>query len=259
MRAGAILVLAAGLFASASAQPIQLSGTIGTRPVFADLSRTGDTVSGWYFYMKVGKQLRLEGKLDQNGFFQLDEHTANTNTRSGSFSGRVKGGHWSGTWRNAAGKKPVEIDLNEVRSTLAGVSGRFKCSAKRRDREYGYTYTHSVDLSLMKGRVKKLSLFRGETSKQGDDQNCRIGLSDLKQVDAETGILLRAKGDRRADAQHCTIRIVAAGDYLIVKAGDSSQSGDDCRGTSDTMFCSPRGFWADLIVNRTTQSCRSVQ
>ena len=259
MRAFRILILAAALSGCAAAQPIQLSGTIGTRPVFLDLSRTGDTVSGWYFYLKVGKQLRLEGKLDHNGFFQIEEYTANNNTRTGSLNGRGKGRHWSGTWRNTAGKKPLEINLDEVHDTLADVNGHFKCSTTHNDREFGYSYTHSIDLALAKGRVKRLSLIRGVTSDGGDEQSCQIDLGDFKQLRAQAGILLRAKGDHEGDEQHCSIRILPAGDYLVVKTGDSSQTGDDCRGVSDTMFCSPRSMWADLIVNRKTQRCRPVQ
>lgn len=258
MRSLSILALAA-FTASAAAQPIQLAGTIGKAPVFLDLSRSGDTVSGWYYYLKVGKQIRLSGKLDHNGFFQLDEFTAATNSRTGSFSGRSKDGHWSGIWRNAAGKRPLELRVDELRGTLGDVSGRFRCSATREDSEFGYTYTHSLDLSLNKGRVRRLSLFRGEASADGDDQSCRIGLSDLRQRHAGTGILLRARGDRADSARHCTIRILPAGEFLVIKIGDATQSGDDCRGVGGEMFCSPRSFWADLIVSRKTQRCRSVQ
>jgi hypothetical protein len=252
-----ILILAAALCTSAAAQPIQLSGTVGNLPVFVDLSRNGDTVSGWYYYLKVGKQLRLAGKLDPNGFFQIEEYTANTNTRTGSFTGRIREGRWTGNWHNAKGRAPHDIALTEVRGTPP--NGRFKCSTKRRDREFGDTYTHSIDLVLSKGRVKRLSLSRDVRSDQGEEQSCRIGLGDLKQLRSRAGILLRAKGDDTDGEQHCTIRILPAGNYLVVKTGDASQAGDDCRGASDTMFCGPRGFWADLIVNRKTQSCRQVQ
>jgi hypothetical protein len=259
MRAIRYLLYIAVLSFSALAQPIQLSGTIGTQPVFLDLSRNGDTLSGWYFYLKVGKQLRLSGKLDQHGFFQLEEYTAGSNTRTGTFTGRVTDGHWSGTWRNTSAGKPRAVDLAELRGTLANVSGHFKCTAKRRDDEFGYAYTSRLDLSLLKGRVKRLALSRAVKSDDGDDQSCRIGLSDLRQQHADTGLLLRAKGDRGGGVQHCSIRILPAGDYFVIKTGDSSQSGDDCRGTGGTMFCTPRSFWTDLIVNRKSQSCRAVQ
>jgi len=259
MRAILILFFAAALGASAAAQPIQLWGTIGTLPVFLDLSRNGDTLSGWYFYLRVGKQLRLEGKLDQRGFFELEAYTAGSNTRTGSFSGRVRGDRWIGTWRSAARGKSREVDLAETHGTLSGVSGHFRCTAKRRDREFGYSYTHRLDLSLSKGRVKRLALSRSVKSDDGDDQSCRIGLADLKQQRTGTGILLRARSDTSNGIQHCTIRILPAGDFLVIKTGDASQAGDDCRGAADTMFCTPRSFWTDLIVDRKTLACRGVQ
>ncbi len=253
---GKLLAAAILLCGSAAAQPIKLYGTVGKLPVFLDLSRNGDTVSGWYFYLKEAKQIRLEGRLDPNGFFQIEEYTASSNTRTGSFKGRAKDGHWSGSWRNAKGGSPHDISFNVLRSTLREVNGRFKCSTKRSDPQFGYTYTQSLHLALASGRVKGLSMTRKERS-EGDEQSCRIAMGDLKQQPSPVGILLRAKADR--GGQHCTIRLYRAGDYLVIRAGNPSQACDDCRGAGDAMFCSPRSFWADLVVNRKTQVCRSVE
>ena len=65
--------------------------------------------------------------------------------------------------------------------------------------------------------------------------------------------------DRTDGGQHCTIRFYRAGDYLVVKPGDSSQAGDDCRGAGALRFCSAGGFWSDLVLNRKTQTCRPVK
>lgn len=256
---GGLLAAAILLCGAAAAQPIQLYGTVGTLPVFLDLSRNGDTVSGWYFYLKVAKQIRLEGRLDHNGFFQLEEYSASSNTRTGSFKGRAKDGHWSGTWRNAKGGSQHDVSFDVLRSTLRDVDGRFRCSTKRSDPQFGYTYTHSLNLTLADGRVKGLSMGRKVRSEDGDEQSCQIGMGDLKQMPSPVGILLRAKADRAKSQQHCTIRLYRAGDYLVVRTGNPSQAGDDCRGAGDEMFCSPRSFWADLVVNRKTQVCRSVE
>lgn len=256
---GRLLAAAILLCGSATAQPIQLYGTIGNLPVFLDLSRNGDTVSGWYFYLKAAKQIRLEGRLDHNGFFQLEEYTASSNTRTGSFTGRSKDGHWSGTWRNAKARSPHDISFDVLRSKLEDVNGRYECSTKRSDPQFGYTYTHSLSLSLADGRVKGLSMARKERSDDGDVQSCRIAMGRLKQLPSPVGVLLRAKADRAKAEQHCTIRMYRAGDYLIIRTGNPGQAGDDCRGAGDEMFCSPRSFWADLVVNRKTQMCRSVE
>ncbi len=260
MRAAAgVLAAAILLCSSVAAQPIRLYGTVGPQPVFLDLSRNGDTVSGWYFYLKVGRQIRLDGKLDPNGFFQMEEHTASTNTRTGSFSGRVRDGHWSGTWRSAKGTGARDVSFAEVRGRLTDVSGRFRCTARRRDTQFGYSTTQRLALALSKGRVKGLTMSRTGKSGDGDGQSCRIALKNLKQQPTPVGVLLRARADRSTSEQHCTIRIYGAGDYLVVRTGDASQAGDDCRGAGRATFCSPRSFWADIVVNRRTQACKSVE
>ena len=256
----AAMILGAGLFAAAAAaQPILLSGTIGNAPVFLDLDRTGDTVSGWYFYLKVGKQLRLEGKLDPRGFFAIEEFTAATNSRTGSFKGRVKNGQWTGTWQNAAGQKALPLAFDEVRDKLQNIDGRFRCKVRAHDDEFGTRTVHSLDLKLGGGRVAALTLDLSEKLEGGDEQSCRIDTADLKQLPAAAGILLRARADRRSGEHHCSIRIFKAGDYLVVRTGDPSQTGDDCRSAGDTMFCSPRAFWLGLAINRNTQVCRQVK
>jgi hypothetical protein len=106
-------------------------------------------------------------------------------------------------------------------------------------------------------------MFLGETSKEGDDQSCSVGLGDLKQVPSDAGILLRGKSTEALEAtntQRCTIRIVGEGDALYVEVGDADGGGnDDCKGSGDAMFCSPRSFWTDMIVDRRTQTCKSVE
>lgn len=251
--AGTVLAGAAG------AQPILLAGTIGKAPVLLELDGNGDTLSGWYTYLKVGKQIRLEGKVDHNGFFAMDEHAADTNSRTGALAGRAKDGHWTGTWKNAAGQKKLPVAFDVVKGRLKGVSGRFKCTTKRNDPQFGSRYTHSIELTLNNGQVKALAMKRAERSSGGEKQSCAIGSGQLRQVPARVGILLRAKADRTEAGPHCTIRIYGAGDYLVIKTGNPSQSGDECRAAGNEMFCSPRSFWADMIVNRKTQGCKSVE
>jgi Tfp pilus assembly protein PilX len=60
-------------------------------------------------------------------------------------------------------------------------------------------------------------------------------------------------------AQHCTVRIIASGDYLYVQMGDTTDTNNDCRSAADTMYCSPRSFWTDMVVERKTQICKSVE
>jgi hypothetical protein len=253
------LLAAALLFAvAAPAQPILLSGTIGKAPVFLDLDRTGDTVSGWYFYLKAGKQIRLDGKLAPNGLFDIQEYTASTNSRTGSFKGRIKNGRWTGTWSDAARKKSAAVAFDEVRGMPKEADGHVACTVRTHD-SYGTRSKQSIDLRLKDGRVKALTLVQSEKMDGGGAQNCRLALSDLKQVPDKAGITLRAREDHPDGQHHCTVHLFAVGDYLVAQLGDTTQANDDCRGAGDTMFCSPNGFWLGLAVNRKTQVCKQVK
>ena len=65
-------------------------------PVFASLVRDRDSnLEGWYLYTKYSKQIELEGKIDKNGGFQLDEKSFQTTRKTGSLSGTAKQGIWS--------------------------------------------------------------------------------------------------------------------------------------------------------------------
>jgi hypothetical protein len=254
---GFCTALIAALFAAARAEPIRLTGTVGKAPVFLELDHTGDTVSGWYFHLKQGKQIRLEGKLDRHGFFQLDEYVAATNSRTGSFKGRIRDGAWSGTWSDPAAKRTLSADFTEVRGTLRGDNGRLRCTVKKRDADFGSRTTQSLDLTLKQGRVKALKLALSERGDGDDEQNCGLELADLKQFPAPAGILLKA---RKAGGEHrCSVRLYPAGRFLVVRIGDPSQAGDDCRGAGDETFCSPRAFWLGLAVNRDTQTCKQIK
>ncbi len=109
------------------------------------------------------------------------------------------------------------------------------------------------------GAVKAFDIKRGETGSHGEDQACTIALSDVKQEKSDAGILLRSNGSGAATGPRCTVRVISAGDYLYVQMGDWTESGNDCRGDDGAMYCSPRSFWADMIVNRKTRACVSVE
>ena len=75
-------------------------GTIGdSLRVEMTLSRKGAELSGSYFYTKIGKNLRLQGKVDASRKFVLtefDEKGRSTGTFKGVFD--VTGGEMQGTW-----------------------------------------------------------------------------------------------------------------------------------------------------------------
>lgn len=252
-----LAALFAVLFGAANAQPILLSGTVGKAPVFLELDQTGDTLSGWYFYLKAGKQIRLEGKLDRHGFFQLDEYVAATNSRTGSFQGRIHSGRWTGSWSDPGQRKTLSVAFDEVRGTLKSDDGRIRCTVRKHDDDFGTRTTQMLDLTLKKGRVKALKLSLSERSEGGDEQRCSLELADLRQVPALAGILLKA---RKTGGEHrCSVRFYSAGRFVVARIGDPSQTGDDCRGAGDETFCSPRAFWLGLAINRDTQTCKQVK
>ncbi len=77
------------------------AGTIGTLRIQMDLSYDGrENVTALYFYEKIGRPLKLRGKLPLEGSMRLDEFDADK--RTGSFEGSLSQDGWSfeGTWRN---------------------------------------------------------------------------------------------------------------------------------------------------------------
>lgn len=254
-----IAIVAAALFPAAlSAHPLYLFGQIGKSKVMAALERQGDALTGWYLYLDVGKELRLAGRIDASGDFQLDETVDSKKT--GRLEGKMDGGHWSGEWRKPDGDSPLPFALSEAKDALAAVSGEFRCSSKRRDKE-GWTYEHSLKLDLAKGAVKALDAALSESSAAEGRQGCFYSLQDFSQVATDAGVLLKAKDEDDPitdDSQHCTIRIVGDADTLFVQFGDLTEKNDDCRFSGATAFCSPRSWMADIIVDRKTKSCKSV-
>lgn len=254
---GALLVLAAPSLAVA--HPLYLTGTIGTAPVLLMMERDDTALSGWYLYLRQGKQIRLEGKVAADGAFTMDESSGPASQKTGQFEGRIERDRWSGVWRKPGQPATLPFHLGESADTLGGLSGRFTCATKKVDREFGYTYRHTLKLQVSRGAVKVLDVKRGETGTHGEDQACIVALNDVTQEKSDAGILLRTKGSTAETGPRCTIRIVGAGDYLYVQMGDWTESGNDCRGDDEAMYCSPRSFWADMIVNRKTRACVSVE
>jgi hypothetical protein len=254
-----VTIVAAALFPAAlSAHPLYLFGEIGKSKVMAALDREGDALMGWYLYLDIGKPLRLAGRIDAAGDFQLDETVDLKKT--GRLQGKMDGGHWTGEWRKPDGGSPLPFTLSESRDTLAGVSGAFRCSSKRRDKD-GWTYAHSLQLELAKGAVKALDAGLSESSTNEGQQGCFYSLKDFSEVPTDAGVLLKAKDEDdpiTEDSQHCTIRIVGDADTLFLQFGDLTEKNDDCRFSGATAFCSPRSWMAEVIVDRKTKSCRAV-
>lgn len=251
-RLAAVIALAC-LFASPlSAQTYFYSGTIGKTPVFAELNRDGEHLIGSYLYLKYGKSIELSGKIDAHGAFHLDETSFDTTKKSGNFDGRDVNGVWSGTWTNAAGGAPQSFALTESHDTLAGFSGDFQCAEHHTDKQYGYKYSRSARVTFTKGVLTRLELSQESKGSDGDEQSCSIGLSDLKRIPGNSGVILRGKNDAPGqDVEHCTIRIVGNANFIYVSPGDLNEQNNDCKGSNDVMFCSPRANFGDVLIDKT--------
>jgi hypothetical protein len=243
--------IAAGLLAtSALAEPLVFFGEIGTAPVFVSLDRDGDKLSGSYFYLRQGKTIRLQGVIDAAGF-SMDEFSFTDNAKTGSFTGKPGAAAWLGTWRSPDGRS-LGFSLRPDRNTLADLDGRLQCKASEVIGDY--RYTQSLDMSAAKGRMTRFA-FSNRAKSQYDENDCSIAMSDLKQIASPSGLVLRAKQDHPADASdnalHCSLHLMGSGDDLVIEVFG-------CQGAGQTMFCSTRGGWSDLLVNRKTKACKAI-
>ncbi len=250
----ALVLLSRPLFAETAF----LFGKIGDLPVAASLERYDGSLSGWYFYNSNARQIRLEGKVDGNGAFQMEESVDGKKT--GIFNGTVKDKSWIGTWQKPAGGNPLSLSLTENRNPLKDWSGEFSGTARERDAKSGYTYKWEFKLRIVNGAVKKFSSTQGFAGDDKDEQFCSIDSKDLKQVPSEAGILLQAKGDESNDDEpECAIRIMKEGDLIWIRFEDGAEEGNNCRGIGSTMFCAPRAFWNALIYDGRTQKLKGVK
>ncbi|MGY8666718.1 hypothetical protein Q3C01_30790 [Bradyrhizobium sp. UFLA05-109] len=244
------------------AEPALLSGTIGKAPVMLSLTNDNGKLHGWYVYLRVGKQIRLEGKLNADGAFTLEEFPLDDPKQqksTGVFAGTVAQGRWTGLWHKPEGGSEVSVDLGENHSTLANSNIDLSCAATKTDKRFGYTYKYTLALALANGAMRKFSLAQKSTSRSGVDQGCMIDLGDLKPIKSDVGFLL-GTGDLAEDGTpRCTIRLIEVGNYLFVRIGDVTAGRNDCRGGDEVMYCSPRQDWADMIVDRKSSVCQPVE
>lgn len=254
IKAGQI-AFAATLFglSAASAHPLYLTGEIGTLPVLLMLDQDGPRLTGWYYYLRNGKEIKLEGKIDTgNGEFVIDESTLD-GKKTGSFKGTAgKGGQWSGAWQKPDGSSPLAFSLKENTDTLASLNAEVNCTAKLPDKKYGYIAATTFRFAAANGDMKRFSMTL--TSPFKDDRlNCKINRNDLVQLKSDAGLLLRAKDHVESAVHQCAIRIIATENHFYVSV-------DDCKAANDEhWFCGGHATWTDLIVDRKTGTCKRVE
>lgn len=149
----------------------------------------------------------------------------------------------------------AEPGKDDVRRLTADIV----CTARKTDRQFGYRYRDNVTLSVRQGTVRRFVLSQQATSKQGDEQGCRIALEDLKQEAADGAIVLREADAAAGGKSRCIVRITADDKQIRIQLGAAVQEGNDCRGGDNVMYCSPRAFWADMVIDRKRSACRPVE
>lgn len=128
----AVMVIAAGVFV-AHAQTIRgrvapaggfLGGTLGPRQtVSMSLAVNGETVSGFYYYDRIGIDIPLRGTVAPSGEMRLEERSG-SQLSTGRWSGTLGSG-FSGRWRDPGGKRTLAFAL-EATTPLAASPMAFR-------------------------------------------------------------------------------------------------------------------------------------
>jgi hypothetical protein len=167
---------------------------------------------------------------------------------------------WSGTWKKVDGGAPLAFSFRETNDALNGFDGSIHCATKTVYKSSDFTFRNTLALTARHGQMSKFSLDSSADATEGDQQSCSIDLSQLHRAPSDSGVLLQTRTGKLGPDQHqCSIRIVGNQDFLFVAIGDADEDGNDCHGDTDMMYCSARGSWTDLVVERKTQTCRAVQ
>jgi len=250
-KAGQIALLATLFGAPAAAHPLYLTGEIGTLPVLLMVEQNGSKLSGYYYYLRNGKEIALEGKIDTaDGSFAFDEHTIG-NPKTGSFKGTVAQGQWRGTWQKPDGSQLLTFTLQENTDALTGLSTQVDCTAKLADKKFGYIAATTFRLTATKGEVKRFSM--AVTSPFKDERlDCKLRREDMVQVKSDAGLLLEAKDNVEGALRRCAVRILATANHFYVSV-------DDCKAANETWFCGGHASWTDLIVDRKQGTCKRVE
>jgi hypothetical protein len=253
------VALAATLFGASpvAAHPLYLTGEIGTLPVLLMIEQDEQDISklsGWYFYFRNGKGIRLEGRRDPDGSFAFDEYTLDKQTKTGSFKGTATDGQWRGTWRKPDGAQSLPVNLRENTDTLTNLNTQVDCTAKVPDRKYGYSSANALRMSVAKGEVKQFAM-SVKTPFHDERAECKLDRKDLIQEKSDAGLLLKGKDNVDGALRACTIRILATANHFYVSVGDFTEVGNDCKAANDIWFCGGHATWNDLVVDRKRGTC----
>jgi hypothetical protein len=86
-------------------------GTIGGEPVAMQVISSNKQITGSYYYRSKGKAINLKGETGLSGTTNIKEFYNGAHT--GTFSGEIADGAFSGTWTNAEGTNSLNFLLIE--------------------------------------------------------------------------------------------------------------------------------------------------
>jgi hypothetical protein len=97
----------------------------GKLPVRLTLTKNGQQVTGSYVYTRVGKPLKLQGTIDGEGKFKLDEFDPG-GQKTGGFEGTFTGPtRMEGSWSGPKTKEPLHFFAYEGFSKPTDATGPF--------------------------------------------------------------------------------------------------------------------------------------
>ncbi len=99
----------------------KLKGTIGNIPVTMDLEKNEKSLSGTYYYNRIGLLLYLYGTLNSDGSFEIkemNEKGENTGRFDGAFTDTD---NISGTWTNILNSKSLPFKLTVFTENIADI------------------------------------------------------------------------------------------------------------------------------------------
>ena len=153
-----------------------INHTLGIR---IKLSQADGALTGSYLYEKIGKSLRLEGKMKRDADFSLTETDERGNT-TGSFEGEFVSKDWiEGTWYSPDRKKSMVFSAwvpggEQAPISTAGdkISGQYKRMVRGKiDR-----HTATLDIwRLRDGRVR----VKGDAIWVGDPKTGNVNIGDV--------------------------------------------------------------------------------
>ena len=142
--AGCLLLFAAVALAQVSRAERVFSGKLGNKSrIQMRLRREGGTLSGVYFYERVGQDLSLRGEVSAEGDFTLREYGSG-GAQTGVFKGKWKaadcegcGDVLSGNWSKADGTKALPFSLKVYPVSFRGPLRLMTRALSEQRRMYG--------------------------------------------------------------------------------------------------------------------------